>query len=119
MRSVVVAAAANGERDHRRERGVDEVVGHEQRRVAEALDRARLLAHSVPRARGRRLHAEAELACRAHRASHSRRAEAERVALGGVELVDLVPLDLLDVLDHQLRDAVAALDGVRLGSGRC
>ena len=34
--------------------------------------------------------------CAVPRASHPRRAEAERVTLGGVELFDLLPLDLLD-----------------------
>src|SRR5215218_8877557 len=47
--------------------------------------------------------------------SHSRGAEAEGVAVGDIERVDRLPLDLLDALDHQLRDAIAPLDGERRG----
>src|SRR5262245_61981344 len=40
--------------------------------------------------------------------------EAVRIAGGAVELVDLGPLDVLDVLQHELGDAVAPVDGVGL-----
>src|ERR1044071_4332668 len=53
--------------------------------------------------------------CLAVMSSHSSGSEAEGVALGGVERVDLLPADLLDGLDHQLRDAVAARDRERRG----
>ena len=98
---------------------IDEVVRAGEGRVAEVLTPAGQVAELRRRTGLLREHAEAELPIVSHRPLATRAAEAERVAGGLVELVDLRPLHVLDLLDHQLRDPVAALDVVVGSLGRC
>src|SRR5215218_3021364 len=108
MRNVVVAAAANESATIGANGASTKWSGMKRVEYPRSSILRACAAHSAP--------VRAADACTPNRNfrvmwSHSRRAEAEGVAGGGVERVDLLPLDLFDALDHQLRDAVASLDG--------
>src|SRR5215207_2416474 len=111
MRKVVVAAAANGSAANGANGASTKWSGMKSVEYPTPSIFRACSAHSAP--------VRAADACTPKRnvrviRSHSRRAEAEGVALRGVEHVDFLPVDPLDRLDHELRDPVAALDGERL-----